>query len=221
MLSEPYLYKVGSKEAGQQWTGLAEKLNTYFLFKDTPRDQRSVREQFNRLIGDYKKKKQKIEQASGIECSPPTENENMLENIIEVMNSTPLHVDDSNTKKEDKRRKDAIACRDKAMTTWATAGKSNDTNSDSDDESDVEKKPRRRKRKRKSTSDAFQFLAEKAAKDSEIRKEELELKRKELEIQEQWQKDQFTIQKEQLKQTIQNQENTQNLVLALIQKMSK
>lgn len=221
MLSEPYLYKVGSKEAGQQWTGLSEKLNTYFLFKDTPRDQRSVREQFNRLIGDYKKKKQKIEQASGIECSPPTENENMLENIIEVMNSTPLHVDNSNTKKEDKRRKDAIACRDKAMTTWAKAGKSNGTNSDSDDESDDEKKPRRRKRKRKSTSDAFQFLAEKAAKDSEIRKEELELKRKELEIQEQWQKDQFTIQKEQLKQTIQNQENTQNLVLALIQKMSK
>lgn len=221
MLSEPYLYKVGSKEAGQQWTGLSEKLNTYFLFKDTHRDQRSVREQFNRLIGDYKKKKQKIEQASGIECSPPTENENMLENIIEVMNSTPLHVDNSNTKKEDKRRKDAIACRDKAMTTWAKAGKSNGTNSDSDDESDDEKKPRRRKRKRKSTSDAFQFLAEKAAKDSEIRKEELELKRKELEIQEQWQKDQFTIQKEQLKQTIQNQENTQNLVLALIQKMSK
>lgn len=173
------------------------------------------------MIGDYKKKKQKIEQASGIECSPPTENENMLENIIEVMNSTPLHVDNSNTKKEDKRRKDAIACRDKAMTTWAKAGKSNGTNSDSDDESDDEKKPRRRKRKRKSTSDAFQFLAEKAAKDSEIRKEELELKRKELEIQEQWQKDQFTIQKEQLKQTIQNQENTQNLVLALIQKMSK
>lgn len=221
MLSEPYLYKVGSKEAGQQWTGLSEKLNTYFLFKDTPRDQRSVREQFNRLIGDYKKKKQKIEQASGIECSPPTENENMLENIIEIMNSTPLHVDSSNTKKEDKRRKDAIACRDKAMTTWAKAGKSNGSNSDSADESDSEKKPRRRKRKRKSTSDAFQFLAEKAAKDSEIRKEELELKRKELEIQEQWQKDQFTIQKEQLKQTIQNQENTQNLVLALIQKMSK
>lgn len=221
MLSEPYLYKVGSKEAGQQWTGLSEKLNTYFLFKDTPRDQRSVREQFNKLIGDYKKKKQKIEQASGIECSPPTENENMLENIIEIMNSTPLHVDSSNTKKEDKRRKDAIACRDKAMTTWAKAGKSNGSNSDSADESDSEKKPRRRKRKRKSTSDAFQFLAEKAAKDSEIRKEELELKRKELEIQEQWQKDQFTIQKEQLKQTIQNQENTQNLVLALIQKMSK
>ena len=94
MLSELYLYKVGSKEAGQQWTDLAEKLNSYILFKHTPRDQRSVREQFNRLIGDYKKKKQKIEQASGIECSPPTENENMLEDIIEVMNSTPLPRDE-------------------------------------------------------------------------------------------------------------------------------
>ena len=84
---------------------MAEKLNTYVLFQDTPRDQCSVCEQFSRLIGDYKTKKQKIEQVSGIACDPPTENENMLEDIIEVMNSIPLCVDNSNTKKEEKRKK--------------------------------------------------------------------------------------------------------------------
>ena len=82
----------------------------------------------------------------------------MLEDIIEVMNSTPLRVDNCiKPKKEEKRRKDAIACRDKAMTTLGKDRKSKDTNSDSDDETDGEKKPRKRKRRRKSTSDAFQF----------------------------------------------------------------
>ena len=116
----------------------------------------------------------------------------MLEDIIEVMNSTPLCVDNSNTKK------DAIACRDKAMTTWAKAGESKDVNSDSDDETNSKKKPRRVRKRY--TSDVFQFLALKASKESELQKEELELKRQKLELQAQQQKEQFTLQQEQLKQ---------------------
>lgn len=72
--SEPFLYKVGSKEAGQKWTEVAEKLNCYSLFRDMPRDQRSVREQFNKLLKDYKNKKNKEERAIGINPDPPTSN---------------------------------------------------------------------------------------------------------------------------------------------------
>ena len=44
-----------------------------------PRDQRSVREQVNKLLEDYKNKKNKDEQASGIKPDPPTENETLLD----------------------------------------------------------------------------------------------------------------------------------------------
>ena len=48
---EPYNYMVGSKEAGQGWTEVANNLNYYEGFKEMPRDQRSVRERFNKLVG--------------------------------------------------------------------------------------------------------------------------------------------------------------------------
>lgn len=53
-------------------TEVTEKLNCYSLFRDIPQDQRSVREQFNKLFKDYKNKKNKDEQASGVIPDPPT-----------------------------------------------------------------------------------------------------------------------------------------------------
>ena len=121
-----------------------------------PRDQRSVREQFNKLLKDFENKKNKDERASGINIDPPTENEIMLEEIVEAMESTPLRVENANSRKDDKKRKEALASRDKAMTTWAKAGASGDV-SDSEHESDTEKNTvKRRGRKRKAISDPFQ-----------------------------------------------------------------
>jgi len=126
-----------------------------------PRDHCSVREQFNKLLKDYKNKKNKEERASGINPDPPTENEVMLEEIAEAMESTPLRVENANSKKNDKKRKEALACRDKAMTTWAKAGASGDV-SDSEHESDIEENTvKRRVRKRRASSNPFQYLAEK------------------------------------------------------------
>ena len=73
------MHKVGSKKAGQKWTELSEKLNCFGLFRDMPRDQRSVRERGNKLLKDYKNKKNKDEQANGIKPDSPTENETLLE----------------------------------------------------------------------------------------------------------------------------------------------
>lgn len=219
--SEPFLYKVGSKEAGQKWTEVAEKLNCFSLFRDMPRDQRSVREQFNKLLKDYKNKKNKEEKASGINPDPPTENETLLEEIVAAMESTTLRVGNANSKKDDQKRKDALACRDKAMTTWAKAGASGEA-SDSGDESATEKKTvKRRGRKRRASSDPFQYLAEKTAKETDLRKEELELQRQHLQLQAEQQTEQFKVQQEQMKQMMQSQMNTQNLVLALVQKLTK
>lgn len=222
--SEPFLYKAGSKEAGQKWTEVAAKLNCYGLFRDMPRDQRSVREQFKKLLGDYRKKKNSEEKASGIAPNPPTENENILEDILEIINSTPLRADNGDSKKEENKRKEALASREKAMTTWAQAGKSTGSEDlDSGEETDTEKKKniRRRGRKRRGTSDPFQYLAEKTAKETELRKEELEINRQQLQLQAEQRREQFILQQEQTRQMMQCQVNTQNLVLALIEKLSK
>ena len=55
--------------------GMKQKI----LFRDIPRDQRSVQKQVNKLLKDYKNKKNKDEQASGIKPDPATENETLLE----------------------------------------------------------------------------------------------------------------------------------------------
>ena len=47
---EPYLNNVGSKEAGQHWTEVAKHLNSRDGFRENPRDQRSVRERFKKLL---------------------------------------------------------------------------------------------------------------------------------------------------------------------------
>ena len=73
-------------------------------------------------------------------------------------------------KKEENKKKEALDARDKAMTTWSKAGKSTDRDSDSDDESECGKPVARRGKKRRSTSDPFQYLAEKTAKETDMRR---------------------------------------------------
>ena len=142
----------------------------------------------------------------------------MLEEIAEAMEPTPLRVENGNSKKDDKKRKEALACRDKAMTTCAKAGASGEI-SDSGHESDTETKTvKRRGRKRRASSDPFQYLAVKTAKETDLRKEELERQRQQLTLQAEQQKEQFKLQQEQMKQVMQSQINTQNLILALVQK---
>ena len=53
---EPYLCKNGSKLAGQKWKEVADNLNCLQVFTDSPRDQRSVKERFQRII-DFKNPK--------------------------------------------------------------------------------------------------------------------------------------------------------------------
>ena len=143
----------------------------------------------------------------------------MLEEVAEAMEFTPLRVENANSKKDDKKRKEALACRDKVMTTWAKAGASGGV-SDSEHESDTEKNTvKRRGRKRRASSDIFQYLAEKTAKGTDLRKEELELRRQQMQLQAEQQKEQFKLQQEQMKQMMQSQMNTQNLILALVQKI--
>ena len=115
-LQEPYLEREGSKEAGVKWTEISNCFNAHALFKSCAslRDQRSVRERFNRLLSDFNSKMRKEESSSG--TSPPdlTEVETALEEIQNILvNSTqnkPQEVQVS-------ERAKATQMRDKAMKT--------------------------------------------------------------------------------------------------------
>jgi len=119
-LVEPYLERAGSKESGTKWTEIASTLNTHLCFKDAPRDQRSVRDRFSKMLSDFKAKMRKEEASSG--TSPPelTEKEQLIEEIKEIMESNPssTQTKPSSANKKNERAK-ALTIRDKAMNTWS------------------------------------------------------------------------------------------------------
>ena len=84
---ELYLCKSGSKLAGQKWKEVADNLNCLQAFKDSPRDQRSVRERFQKIIVLFKAKIRKEEASSGISPEPLTETEQLTEEIMEIMDN--------------------------------------------------------------------------------------------------------------------------------------
>ena len=84
---EPYLYKSKSNLAGQKWKEVADNLNCLQAFKDSPRDQRSVRERFQKIIDLFKAKVRKEEASSGISSKPLTETEQPAVEIVEIMDN--------------------------------------------------------------------------------------------------------------------------------------
>ena len=63
LATEPYQYKIGSKERGAAWTQLAERLSASGLRVT----QRSVREKFDRLLKDFNRKKAEEKRPSGVD----------------------------------------------------------------------------------------------------------------------------------------------------------
>ena len=229
---EPYQFKAGSKESGQAWSEVAGAVNQYDGFKVMPRDQRSVRDRFNKLLGDYKTKMRKEEGESGTNPEPLSEAEIILQEIEEKMKSAKIDLVSTSAKESEQQkneRKKAMAVRDAAMKTW---GKSKGI-TNSDEEEGPSEKPKRRKRR--SGGNALQYLEAKCQADAEVKKEEVALRQQELALQQKrqeqfeaqmlqqqphlqqqalQQQQQFNLQRQQMQQT-------QNLILALLQKVSK
>ena len=174
---EPYLWKIGSKQAEQGWTETAKLVNAYEGFKEMPRDQRAVREMFNKLMGEFRAKWAEVN-ASGI--SPdPSEIEIILEEISEIMLNT-VHNDKNKDGKNEKAK--ASAVRDAAMHTWGkskgAARSSEDESDGSSDESNKTKqtKPKRR-RKRRSSADALECLRMKSEQSMLVQQPEIEIRK--------------------------------------------
>ena len=167
---------VGTKRStvaqGTKWEKVAENLNklqeVYFKV-----DKRAVRDRYNNLSRDLRKKIKNEEKASGIETDM-TNVEKALEDLIEredAAESEQREVNDQ--KKQD--RENAADMRNKAMESLGQTQKRKEAE---DDESGG----RKTKKKRASGNETVAYLREKNERLREMHKEELEMKRVQLEV---------------------------------------
>ena len=172
--NEPYVERIGGKEAGQKWSEIAAAINTRADFAAMPRDQRSVRERFNKLLSDFNAKMQKEEKVSGITPDDLNEVEQILEEIQEVIAPNVIAPCATSDKgKSESERAKSLIIRNRAMTSW---GK--ETAEDGNEEEAT--KPKRQKRSRRSGTDPLEYLKTKREAEMEMKKEEMAFRRQQL-----------------------------------------
>jgi len=111
--------RIGSKEVGQKWSEVAAAINTHADFAVMPRDQRPVRERFNKLLSDFNAKMQKEKKASGISPDDLSEEDLILEEIQEVITSNaiaPCAPSDKGISESEGAK--ALTTSNRAMTSW-------------------------------------------------------------------------------------------------------
>lgn len=219
-VTEPYLWKVGSKQAGQGWSETAKLINAYEGFKEMPRDQRAVRERFNKLMADFRSKARAEESASGISPDPPSEIEILLEEISEIMSSV-VHTDKNKDEKDERAK--ALAVRDAAMHTWGKSKekvRSSEDGSDGSGEESMQPKCKKR-RKRKSSNDALEYLRMKSEQSMLVQQQEIEMRKQQAILEQQrfdaaekkelQRQDELILQQQKMNQLLENQQKQFNL----------
>ena len=101
---EPYKFKHGTKESGQAWDEVANGVNMHEGFKAMPRDQRSVRDRFNKLLADFNAKMRKEDGESGTNSEPLSEAETILEEIEEKILSAKVDLASATAKDSEQQK---------------------------------------------------------------------------------------------------------------------
>ena len=146
---EPYVERIGSKEAGQKWSEIAAAINTHVDFAVMTREQRSLRQRFNKLLSDFTAKMQNEGKASGISPDYLSEADQILEEIQEDIASNAIAACGTSDKgKSESERAKALTIDHRAMASW---GKEAAEGSNEEEGT----KPRR-KRSRRSENDPLE-----------------------------------------------------------------
>ena len=158
---------------GTKWEEVAKNLNKikqiYFKL-----DKRAVRDRYNLLSKELRKKLKREKKESGVETDM-TEVEMALEELIEKEDAAETGqrvVDNQKKAKDSQDRENAENIRKKAMERLGQTQKRKA------DENESEGK----RKKRSSGSDTLSFLREKNEQAQEMQKEELELRKQQLEV---------------------------------------
>ena len=161
-VSEVFQYKKGTPERGQVWDSIAANLNAveYPKFKVL---KRSCRDRWTLLRGKYQKKMTNEIKASGIDVEV-NEIDTIIEELIKKEDAA-VSTGGKDKKKVEEEKKAAEQIRKKAMERLGEISKRCGAYGE------VEVK------KRKSSSEAVEFLREKAKLDHSLREEKLQLRK--------------------------------------------
>lgn len=203
LVSEPFRFRKGSAEKGKIWTEIADRLNDCreASFKV---NQRSVRERCSLLETKFRKKTRDEERASGISVEV-SEQDVLLEEILEKEQAAEVELDVAKGKKVDDKNK-AEEMRRKAMERMSKR-KVDDTEEGSEGTSGASGSKRSRRR---SGSDTIEYLKEKGEMERELKEKELEIRKTEAENQ----KDMMTM-------LLQQQQQQTQAMMAMIQQLAK
>ena len=185
----PYTFKKRTKESGEAWQAIADKLNNVETptFKVT---KKSLSEKFRTLMEEYNAKEKRNDKASGIEVDDPTELEKLyfeISNEMIIANETLLQHSEEAKSKEEKEKETALEVRKVAMETMGESRKrSLDSGASGSSDSNSTTPPGPGVLKRRMGSETLVYLRDSAdAKredlklEREIRKQELEFRNKE------------------------------------------
>lgn len=200
---DPYQHPKGSRERFALWEKIAANLDGFHLtnqinFSVTGR---SVRDRVNLvLIRNYKKKMQEERKASGIEVPPPTEFDQLMEEIVGRAGDAEKEQkagQDERKEKEDRERKVAEEVRAQALERVGQTRKRQGVEAKED-------KPV----KRRSGGETIEYLKERSQQQMRLREEELKIQREAQEANAKAQQA-FTA------QLLQQQQQQQNMFAAL------
>ena len=167
----PFKFKFGSRERGQCWDSIADKLNE----AEQPKcnvDQRGVRERYSKLEKSFKKRMAMEERASGITGEDVTELDQAIETILGLIEAAE-HESAKNVEKKkrevEKEKETAESVRKRSMerlgeTMCREKGRENEG------------------KRRKVGGETVLYLKKKGEMENELRREEIDLRRKELEL---------------------------------------
>lgn len=219
VVSEPFKFKSSTRERGKVWEEITHRLNENEVFGNRLGSKRAVRDRYSLLAKKYRKKMTEEAKASGI--SPElTETDKLLEQIIEMFEESDREGGENSQQVEQNKeneRKKAEEMRNRSMEKLGETLKRKAA-----DNGQVTPK------KRGSGTETLVYLREKAEKQFEIRKEELEVKKKEqsqqmqmFQAMQQQLQQQQQQQQQQMQVHIQQQQLQNQMLLALIEKITK
>ena len=177
LLFEPWKYRKGTPERVEIWANIAASLKQVQdpKFKT---DKRSVRDRFNKLIKDHKKKARDEQRASGI-FPEQDEEDNALDDIVTMVEEAESEQDlqnEARQRKVDDEQGKAVEMRKRSLEMFA---ESRNRNGDAPP----------KKRNRSTGSETLHYLQEKLQLDNDFKKEEIKWRKekegKELQLQEQ------------------------------------
>lgn len=179
---EPYKFKMGSKERGSCWTNIAERLTQAGLKVN----QRSVREKFNKMIKEFKKKEQEELKASGVEVEYG-ELDQGLNEICELMTEAEEERENQ-TKKQKKEQKCAEEMRKKATETLSqtkkrkSSGASTGSDQDPDPESEDDANLVTAKKKKRGNASISEIMIQSLEVKKKEKEQDQEMRARELEF---------------------------------------